>query len=433
MKYVSKKKPEGCLIKECANGNNDAFVCASTIYLYIDWIDNVIDGDVKTNAEETAKVSLNLFMVLSFNPFFLEHKEKLAPVLLAAFNAWLDSESLKDHEDYRVRVAGDVLKGYFLEVFYLIGFITGGYDLMRKLSAKWRGFDFDARPQEKEPSKETGNALVTGPREWDFTKDHFPHPKYLIEWWYGAGLLCDGSKEYGYHFAQFRIKHEYHIHFSLFEIESGKLLQFEAAQNHSNFDFHSPNRFAFSKDFDNCSVSIDMKQSAPAILQGYKGYSVKSARPNHASHYYSIPELRTTLTLKTGDEPVVLEGKTWFDHEFGSSLKPDGFGWIFFFAWMDDGTTLNGYFMKEESKINMAYSQFTRIHNDGTVVTVTGESAFEGNGNLFTIHSDKKIFHINLQNPNNPMIRSSLGNYLELPCKVEVDGLKGTGYIEITT
>jgi hypothetical protein len=123
MKYISPNKPEGCLITECANGNEEARKVAATLYVYIDWLDNVVDGDVPTNLKEASKVSANLMMMLSFNPFWQEHKEKLAPLLLAAYDAWRQSDICKDHSDYRVRIAADVLKGYFLKVFYVIAFI----------------------------------------------------------------------------------------------------------------------------------------------------------------------------------------------------------------------------------------------------------------------------------------------------------------------
>lgn len=436
MNYTNKVKPEGCLVKECCNGNNDAYLCASTIYVCIDWIDNVVDGDVKTSAQESAKIFMNLTMMMSFNPFFLAHKEKLVPVLKVAMNAWLSSERLKDHEDYRVRIASDVLKGYFLELFYLIGFITGGEILEESLQLKWRGFDFDAKPDAKPLAKVESGKVVDGPRKWDFTLDHGNHPEYSIEWWYGAGLVSDGTKDYGYHFAEFRVKEQYHLHFSMFDLSTGKLAKFQKIGSSSSLEFHAPGRFCLKQQFDNCYIEVELKQASEVVLQGDEGYSIKSSRPGHASYYYSIPELRTSVRIVNHEELISLEGTTWMDHEFGSSMKPEDFGWVFFFAKLDSGEWINGYLMKEKGQIDLTYSKVISISKSGWVENLSIDSVSRTPSvdvPEFEVVAEDKTFKISMLHPDIPQMQSALGNYLELPCKVECNGFSGKGYLEITS
>lgn len=425
MKYVS-GNPQGCLIKECANGNNDAYLCASALYVYIDWLDNVIDKDIEVPYEVSAKTSMNLFVMLCYNKFWQENKSHLGPILITAYNAWIDSEKIKTNSDYRVRISADVLKGYFLEVFYQIGFITGGYDLMRALSEKWRGFDFDSTEEIKTPCEVKTWLAVTGPREWLFPNDHGTHPEYALEWWYFSGILNSGEEELGYHFCEFRIKDQYIQHFSLTNIGTGQFQFTETASNKPALQVQAGNRFSFN--------GLELKQSADVLLQGCDGFSVKSCIPGHASHYYSIPKLRTSGTVGG----MEVSGESWFDHEFFSFIPPKEIGWAFFWARFGNGDAINGTIMINDGVVDLTHSRLTLLKDNGLRVPIhisdvsrvpTPETP------LFIINAVD--YTIEISEASTKMCKSSIGEYLEVPCEITVTCSEwsgvGQGYLEITS
>lgn len=434
MKYVSATNPQGCLIQECSNGSKEAAMCASAIFSYIDWLDNIIDKDVPISYEASAKTSLNFFMMLSYNKFWIENRIHLAPILAAAYNAWMDSEKLKNHSDYRVRISADVLKGYFMEVFYQIGFITGGYDLMRQLSEKWRGFDFDAKP-DLAPAKTTKDAsgYVDAPRLWTFPKDHHEHSDFSTEWWYFSGILeSDNGNKYGYHLCEFRFNGRMTQHLSLIDIESGKL-EFKESFQPSVVDFDVADRISITRLE---GVNLEFKHTGDIFFQGKDGLSIKSDIPNHASYYYSIRHLRTSGTING----IPVKGTSWFDHEFGHLLKPANIKWAFFYSHMPSGATINGYLIIKDDKLDKEHSSLIYVDKDGEVGNFTGKfdcgiPTTQFPDFVIEIATKVKVI-VSLITPISTC-KSSLGEYLELPCEVTLltgdEKETGFGYVEVTT
>ncbi len=94
-------------------------------------------------------------------------------------------------------------------------------------------------------------------------------------------------------------------------------------------------RFAF--DF-----SIDTTQ--PLLLQGEAGYSRKGPAPEHASHYYSQPQLKVSGTLTRDGVARPVRGTAWLDHEWSDSLlPPDAVGWDWIGMNLDDGGALTAF------------------------------------------------------------------------------------------
>ena len=50
-----------------------------------------------------------------------------------------------------------------------------------------------------------GFAQAAGPWNWEFPRDHGPHPAYQTEWWYYTGnLTTTDGRRFGYQFTIFR-------------------------------------------------------------------------------------------------------------------------------------------------------------------------------------------------------------------------------------
>jgi hypothetical protein len=436
MEFTSGVVPQGNLFHECANGDEEAFKLGTAIYQYIDWLDNVIDSDIEQPFEYSAKTSLQLFLVLTYNKFWHVHHEKLAPLLVTAYNSWLDSEALRAHGDYRVRIAADVLKGHFMEFFYQIAFITGGYDLMRAVSKKWRGFDFDAKPPEVAAPAPAAPVPLPTPRAWKFPEDHSVHPEFPVEWRYFSGNSEDGS--FGYHYCEFIVLGKLHKHLGLVRCDVGKSCHIEQVGGESLIDFTLPGLVRIKGTIQDVEVDIKLKHFRSVFLQGQNqdGVSVKSDVPGNFSYYYSIPYLRTDGRISAPKfDPIVFQGATWFDHEFSPSGRPKGLGWVFFQARFNEQMSLTGYLMLEDGKFNPKYSRISGVDDCGKFLW---EMSFMDMPNPPVLPLDR--LEIALTTGSlviEPRIKkqtqfvSQLGTYLEVPCTVTYGEFSGLGYLEI--
>jgi len=93
-------------------------------------------------------------------------------------------------------------------------------------------------------------------------------------------------------------------------------------------------------------VALDLRllQGKPAVLQGDRGLSRKSAELGNASYYYSLTRLPAAGTLRVGDERLVVTGAAWMDREWStSSLGRDQVGWDWFALQLSDGSDLMLY------------------------------------------------------------------------------------------
>lgn len=94
------------------------------------------------------------------------------------------------------------------------------------------------------------------------------------------------------------------------------------------------------------SLALTLRPTQPLLLQGDAGFSRKGPAEQHASHYYSLPQLAASaeLQLQPGAAPLRAEGRAWLDHEWSDEiLAPGTVGW----DWMGinglDGSALTAF------------------------------------------------------------------------------------------
>lgn len=126
-----------------ANGNKDAarFVQAFVCHCHV--LDDVIDKDKPVTDEVLIGTEASWLIELTHNPFFVANKAMLVPIILNAFNAWLDSNRMATSEDENVKRASDVVKGFYHEVCWQVALITGGWKHMRSITSEHREYDYD--------------------------------------------------------------------------------------------------------------------------------------------------------------------------------------------------------------------------------------------------------------------------------------------------
>ena len=94
-------------------------------------------------------------------------------------------------------------------------------------------------------------------------------------------------------------------------------------------------------------MSWHLQAEGPLVLQGDRGYSVKSAG-GQASHYYSQPFYRVTGRLDLPAGPVAVTGQAWLDREWSSQpLAADQTGWDWFSLSFDTGEKMMGFVLRD--------------------------------------------------------------------------------------
>jgi len=80
------------------------------------------------------------------------------------------------------------------------------------------------------------------------------------------------------------------------------------------------------------------------LLQGDAGFSRKGPEEGQASHYYSLPQLETRLTLELQGRRLPLRGRAWLDHEWSDELMhPQAVGWDWIGINLLDGSALTAF------------------------------------------------------------------------------------------
>ncbi len=88
----------------------------------------------------------------------------------------------------------------------------------------------------------------------------------------------------------------------------------------------------------------------PIVLQGEDGFSVKGPGAGNASYYYSMTRLQTNGTVTVNGETFPVDGLSWMDREWSTSLLgKDQEGWDWFSLHLDDGRDLMYFTVRSTS------------------------------------------------------------------------------------
>lgn len=234
----------------------------------------------------------------------------------------------------------------------------------------------------------TGYARATTVRDFAWPTDHGPHPAFKTEWWYVTGNVraTDGSdRRFGVQFTVFRsalapdtaaarasgwaTTQLYMAHVAIGDLAGGQFYSQERlARGAAGLAGSTPTRtflgateiaatgapdasgavpLHVTGSAQGAAFDLRARPTKPLVLQGDRGLSQKGAEVGNASYYYAQTRMATTgtVTLPGRDgapgETVPVEGLTWLDREWSTSLLGDGLtGWDWFALQLDDGRDL---------------------------------------------------------------------------------------------
>jgi predicted secreted hydrolase len=240
--------------------------------------------------------------------------------------------------------------------------------------------------------------------------DHASHPEYKLEWWYYTGNLdATDGRRFGFQLTFFRVgvdaapknpsrwavRDLFMTHLAVTDV-SGRRLLFAERLNRGgpgwagadadryrvwNEDWSatvegavhrlkatgtSTDRFAVP-----FGIDLSLSETAAVMLHGQGGYSQKGSDPGNASHYYSLPRMRTTGSLIVDGRSIAVTGTSWMDHEFGTSFLEAGqIGWDWFAVQLEDGRCLMLYRFRRSDGAADPRSTGTILEADGRVSRV---------------------------------------------------------------
>ena len=261
------------------------------------------------------------------------------------------------------------------------------------------------------PSGE-GYARAVEPRAFVFPRDHGPHPEYRTEWWYYTGNLEDAQgTQYGYQLTFFRsaLTPQAAERESAFAANQVYMAHFAvsdgAKREHASFDRYSrgagglaggtdePDYRVWLEDWSAQSVGpgatrlqaraetedgplaldLTLTETRPPVPHGDRGLHQKGPEVGNASYYYSLVGLQSEGTLTLGGAPIAVSGKSWMDHEFGTSALTEGaLGWDWFSLQLDNGLALMLYVIRTEPGYTAPDVLGTLVYADNTQVLIPG-------------------------------------------------------------
>jgi predicted secreted hydrolase len=256
-----------------------------------------------------------------------------------------------------------------------------------------------------------GFSRAIATKDFQFPKDHGPHPDYRNEWWYLTGNLEDENKNrFSYQLTFFRRaltvsnstengwldSNIYMAHFALSNHQTGEFIAREkfgrngaGVAGAQSMPFHvwlddweiistntSGNIFPLTLRAKNEHYVLDLllNPRKPLVLQGDKGLSQKSYESGNASYYYSFTRLDSRGTLIHNNNAKHLKGNSWLDREWSTSaLSKQQQGWDWFSLQLDDGRDVMFYQLREKNGNSSPFSSGVLVDVEGGTLTLDNQ------------------------------------------------------------
>lgn len=140
MKFDSSIKPD---FMEATRNNEEAWKFVELFCDRSHMIDDIIDGEKPMTDEQIISRELAWMMSIGTNGFWQAHSGFLLPLVIMGCNAWLDANRWEKSDDPVKRCHSDVVKSLYHEVVFAVVYICGGWENLRKFTAKHREYQKD--------------------------------------------------------------------------------------------------------------------------------------------------------------------------------------------------------------------------------------------------------------------------------------------------
>jgi len=131
------------VFKEVCCGDGVAQNFCMVMLAHVHTLDDLIDRDKALSPSDVAGEDFRFIYTLATNTFFQKHKEVLMPTLLIGGIAWRDSEDWKNRPHPLDKLASQVLKSQYQDIFTLVAFLCGGQTHAMEMARKHRNYNWD--------------------------------------------------------------------------------------------------------------------------------------------------------------------------------------------------------------------------------------------------------------------------------------------------
>jgi hypothetical protein len=102
-------------------------------------IDDLWDQDKEVTKADLTRILFVALTGLPLNPFLVNYRSEIVPILVTGINAWLDANELEKGSD-NDKVFSYVLRDWYAELIAFVIYLTRGQDYMREVSMDVRRF-----------------------------------------------------------------------------------------------------------------------------------------------------------------------------------------------------------------------------------------------------------------------------------------------------
>lgn len=116
-----------------ANGDAMAYDFLWRFWCFMHCFDDLLDRDKPVGKEVAVRELMHFFTMVSYNPFFLRHKDQLFALITQVCTRGLDGDEWEKSEDRIKRIASHVVRSGDIDLYMHVAYLTGGWDHMRAL------------------------------------------------------------------------------------------------------------------------------------------------------------------------------------------------------------------------------------------------------------------------------------------------------------
>lgn len=128
--------------REISAGNDLAYEFCRCAFEFFHLIDDLIDRDKDLQPNDIVLALLKFIDVIGGNEFYQTHRADLFASINAAAMAFAASLRMASDPDIQHRVAAEVLKSQYQDLFFRVAFWVGGSRHSIEMDTKFRGYCF---------------------------------------------------------------------------------------------------------------------------------------------------------------------------------------------------------------------------------------------------------------------------------------------------
>lgn len=128
--------------QEIAAGNKLAYEFCRSAFEFFHLIDDLIDRDKPVIPNDIVLCLLKFIETISRNEFYQANRDDLFASIYSAGLAFAASLRMAEDSDVQRRLASEVLKSQYQDIFFRVAFWVGGSRHSIEMDTKFRGYSF---------------------------------------------------------------------------------------------------------------------------------------------------------------------------------------------------------------------------------------------------------------------------------------------------